>query len=457
MRFLGVDIGSTFIKGAVLDLERFSIEHVTRQPCPEPIAGLPARHFEIDPLAVVRVVGELLTQLMNFVPDCRGVLFTGQMGGVVLVNEQREPLSNYLSWRDERTTETHPRAAGSYLDATLEQLGDDVRQRLGNDLRAGSPLCVLHWLAEHRELPSGAIPISLGDFVISQLCGSNPVTEYTQALGTLDLTTRTFCRPAMERLDLGQLSWPEFTTVWQPAGVWRCGGREFPCYPVVGDHQCALAGTLLTEGELSINISTGSQVSLLTRELLLGDYQTRPYVDGRFLNTITHLPAGRSFDVLVGLLTELAETEGVQLKNIWQSILRAASEADDSDLVVDLSFFAGSMGSRGQISNISLENLTLGRLFRAAFCSMAENYAKCASRLSHENDWRRIVFSGGLAQNLGLLREFVADRLGGQARLSANAEDTLLGLLVLGLVIGGRAKDVEEANGIVRAATSESS
>jgi hypothetical protein len=136
--------------------------------------------------------------------------------------------------------------------------------------------------------------------------------------------------------------------------------------------------------------------------------------------------------------------------------LRAASEADDSDLLVDLAFFAGSMGSRGQISNISVENLTLGQLFRAAFRSMAEIYAKCAARLAPERDWRRIVFSGGLAQNLGLLREFVAKQLGGEVRLSANAEDTLLGLLVLGLVIGGRARDVEEANGIVREETSGS-
>jgi hypothetical protein len=99
--------------------------------------------------------------------------------------------------------------------------------------------------------------------------------------------------------------------------------------------------------------------------------------------------------------------------------------------------------------------LTLGRLFRAAFRSMAENYSKCAARLSPERDWRRLVFSGGLAQNLGLLRALVVERPGGKVRLSATSEDTLLGLLVLGLVICGRVRNIDEANELVRAANIE--
>jgi len=35
------------------------------------------------------------------------------------------------------------------------------------------------------------------------------------------------------------------------------------CHTTVGDHQCALAGVLLEEGELSINVSTGSQVAAI--------------------------------------------------------------------------------------------------------------------------------------------------------------------------------------------------
>ena len=69
-----------------------------------------------------------------------------------------------------------------------------------------------------------------------------------------------------------------------------------------------------SRGELSINISTGSQVSRRTDRLEPGEVQTRAYFHGDLLQTITHLPAGRSLNVLVRLLTEVARAEGMQAK-----------------------------------------------------------------------------------------------------------------------------------------------
>ena len=40
MRYLAVDLGSSFLKGAVLDLDSRSFAHVRRVPFPVPIAGL---------------------------------------------------------------------------------------------------------------------------------------------------------------------------------------------------------------------------------------------------------------------------------------------------------------------------------------------------------------------------------------------------------------------------------
>jgi sugar (pentulose or hexulose) kinase len=156
--------------------------------------------------------------------------------------------------------------------------------------------------------------------------------------------------------------------------------------------------------------------------------------------------------VLVGLLTELATAQGTAVKDPWSEIVRATAAVGDSDLGVDLAFFAGPMGNRGGISQISTENLTVGHLFRAAFRSMAENYAVCAARLSPGREWRRLVFSGGVAQKLELLRQFIQERIGGEARICPNSEDTLLGLLVVSLVVSERARDLEAASRLVREA-----
>src|SRR5581483_9961733 len=130
-----------------------------------------------------------------------------------------------------------------------------------------------------------------------------------------------------ERLGIEGLVWPAIADHRRPIGHWLVRGREVPVYPSLGDQQCALRGVGLEADDLSINISTGSQISRLTDRPTPGDYQTRPYFDGRFLNTITHLPAGRSLNTLVDLLTELARAQGIALANVWETIARQSDAA----------------------------------------------------------------------------------------------------------------------------------
>ncbi len=56
MQAIGIDIGSSTVKGAVLDLEHRTIGNVVQVPFPPPISGLPPLHYEVDPNVVVRQV-----------------------------------------------------------------------------------------------------------------------------------------------------------------------------------------------------------------------------------------------------------------------------------------------------------------------------------------------------------------------------------------------------------------
>jgi sugar (pentulose or hexulose) kinase len=443
---IGVDIGSSFVKGAALDVDRLTLTRIAREPFPEPCRDLPAGHFEVDPLTAVAAVRGTIVELLEATPDCAGIVFSGQMGGVVLTDERGAPLTNYLSWRDQRTVQPDASESTNCFEQVKRQLGTELLRDGGQDLKPGSMMSLLCWLRDNERLPAGAVPLGLGEFVVSRLCGSAPATEPTSALGTLNLRTGDWHRKAFAAVGLEGLRWPALAQFDQPIGDFVHGGRAAPCYPVVGDHQAALAGSLLQEGELSINVSTGSQVSQLTPELRLGDYQSRPYFDGRFLNTITHLPAGRSLQVLVDLLATLAAADGHPVADPWKYVVEAADDAPESDLSVDLAFFAGPLGDHGAIANITTENLNVGTLFRAAFRNMAENYRACALRISPRRQWTNVVFSGGLVQKIALLRGMIADRLGGEQRIAPFSEDTLAGLLVLALVVSGRAGNVAQAS-----------
>ncbi len=226
------------------------------------------------------------------------------------------------------------------------------------------------------------------------------------------------------------------------------GPRSFRRAP--WDYQCSQVGAFLDDGELSVNISTGSAVIRLAHGLEFGDFQTRPYFDGRFLRTITHIPGGRALNALVRLLNELADAQGHRLRDPWEYILAEAERVGATDLNVDPAFYYSAMGDHGSLTNVREGNLTVGHLFRAAFTGMADNYARCALRIAPQRDWTRLVFSGGVVLRTALLRQLVCDRLGRAHRLAASEEDTLLGLLVLALRFIGAQPTVADAVAFVR-------
>jgi sugar (pentulose or hexulose) kinase len=308
-------------------------------------------------------------------------------------------------------------------------------------------------MVENGALPSGKLmPVALGDFVVARLAGVRPVTEVTNALshGAMNVLTSEWHRGVIEKLGLGDLVWPEIRPQGSVVGHLELEGRRVPIFTPLGDFQVSAVGALLEPNELWLNISTGSQVSLPRNRPELGAFQTRPFVDGRYLITVTTIPAGRALNSLVKLLSELALAEGHVLADPWGYISRAAAAASDPVMQANIAFFAGAVGDRGSLTDLREEEMTVGHLFRAAFRNMADNYYECAGRLTPSPSWQRLVFSGGLAQKMDQLRQMICDRFGMPYRFCPVAEDAMLGLLVLGLRFTGRAGSIAEATRQVR-------
>ncbi len=314
MRCLGLDIGSSSIKGAVLNLETSQVSHIVKEPFPDAIGGLPPGFYEVDPEQIYRRASSVVDRLVEHAPDANVLLSCGQMGGIMLVDRELRAVTNFLSWRDQRTT-----IAGDCGTTTLDQLrkcwSDNVYEELGKELKPGSASSLLSWLAQHKQLPPETIPISVGDYIIARFCHAVPRMERTQTIGMLNLRTGDWHHKAFAAAGIDCLNWPQITSDRQPIGSMEHDRKTLTCYPVIGDQQAALRGIKLQLHELSINASTGSQVSQITAEFRPGDCQTRPWFDGHFLNTITHIPAGRSLTVLEALLTELPRMAGLRIEN----------------------------------------------------------------------------------------------------------------------------------------------
>ena len=439
--FIGIDAGSSFLKGAVIDAGALVLKRTERVPFPPFLSGLPEGHREADPRAVTRAVDDLLARLAPHCGRCAGVVLCGQMHGVVLVDPRGEPVSNYISWLDQRVSRDE-----------FEQLGravtPEMREEIGNEFRSSIGISLLYWLKRHNALPAGeATPVSIADYIAARLCQSPPVMEPTQAaaFGALRVRAGEWHEGVIGGAGLDSLRWPEVRPAGAVVGTWR----GVPCYASAGDQQCTLAGALLAEGELSFNIGTGSQVAMVTESAESGGLQLRPYFDGRFLKTITHIPGGRALSALAGLLTELGS---VSEDEAWRRIDAAVAATPSTDLRAGMAFYPGPCGDRGFLENLHEGNLHAGHVFRAALEAMAGNHADCARRLDREGRARRIVFSGGVARRNQLLRELTAAALSLGYRLSPDPEDSLFGLMVLARAYSGLDSSVRAAMETVSAA-----
>jgi len=427
MKALGIDIGSTSIKGAVLDLSTLQVMPPVVRPFPAPLGRLPVGWIEVDPLAVCEAVDEVLSSLIEQAPEADWLGFSGQMGGVILLDHQGQPLSNYISWQDQRVLAADS-SGRSFFDKVHEIWSQSgLFAELGRELQPGSTTVLLAWLESRDQLPRHAIPANIADFVIARRLGHRIPMHATHAIGMLDLAHRDWHQQAFARIGLENLTLPELGVSEASVGQWRYAGRTFNVFGSYGDQQLALRGAGLQSDELSLNVSTGSQVSRRSARFEPGPYQSRVYFFGEVLNTVTHLPAGRSLNTLVDLLTELARAEGIALRHPWDTINSLVDAVAETDLNVDLAFFRGPLGSRGRIENISTENLSVGTLIYAAFRTMSRNYREVAERFS-PRDWKGVVLSGGLTQKAPTLRRLLQESFPVPLRESAG-EETLAGLL----------------------------
>ncbi len=453
MRYLGLDIGSSFIKGAVLDTDSLRLAHIERNEAPPLVSGLNPMFREIEPDSVVTGARQVLERLHRHAPDAAGVLMCSQLHGMVLCDAQGTAQTRFITWQDQRALMPLPETNTSCFDEVESRLTREERQQLGNERVPGVPLNYLFWFARTRANRAMRVtPAALPYYVAAHLCNTSLVSDITHAYGhgALNIRTTDWHHAVIEKLGLGDVQWPRIVPQGAIIGEWRNAGTSLPVYAPVGDYHCSQVGAVLEPGELSVNISTGSAVIQIATGTETGDFQTRPWFDGRYLKTITHIPAGRALNALVRLLTELSTAQNIALKDPWDYIHAEAARANGGGLQVNPAFYPSNMGNRGAILHLREENMSIGHLFHAMFDGMAQNYADCAHRIAPTGDWSRIVFSGGVALKNELLRQLVCARLGQKHRLAPCNEDTLFGMLVLSLAFSGRAKSVHEAIAFVR-------
>jgi sugar (pentulose or hexulose) kinase len=372
MSFVGIDIGGTFLKAALLDSHGVT-GPVIRRPTPEFIDATDAAR-EIDPGILIAEVFDLLELVTHGQKSISGILVTGQMASLTLVDDSGTAVAPIISWQDSRFQS---------VEDVGQRLGPSALAALGDGLRIGSPLVALSEL----NLPESVRVTSLIGFVAGSVAGIRaPVLHMTDAaaLGLVDVAGSKWSQEATAVANLTLRQLPGLTSLVEPIG--RAGDYDCMVFCAVADQQAALLGSGLRESEVSVNLATGCQVAVITSEPS-SPRQLRPYFGRKYLQTVTHLPAGRILN------SALLESCGSTTPEDWSW---AASEGlGDPRVAAAIDRIVGGIVQ-------AVDDLGVGDLPVRMSGGLIQQFAPVRNRLQESLGGSTTVFSGEDAALMGL-------------------------------------------------------
>lgn len=380
MRFLTLDLGSTYTKAALM--EDGTALRQTSLPTPGPVHTAGGR-YEIDAEAYWVQVKSLLEEMRE--DGVSALLMSTQMHGCVLTDDDFRPLTPYISWRDG--------LGAANLPAIRERLGDEDVSPSGVQLKGNLALCALMARAMMGErLPDRARLCTLGGYIIGRLTGQH-VCHMTNAAptGLADVRGGCWNTALLDRAGLN-LRLPRLVCDVRPVGRWR----GIAVYPDLGDQQACAAGAALTpESSLHISVGTAGLIGGLTARWESGPYENRPWLTpGLYLRTVSGLPGGRHMAGLARLVGEMARQFGASAEEdaVWAFLTSCLCEEPPT-------------GDPWQRLTLPPRQWIAG-----LYADFAEAYRSAADRLGLPI--RQLAFSGGCAAKNPALRQAVCRAFG---------------------------------------------
>ena len=235
MAVFGLDVGTSSVKGLAVD-ERGAVLASAEEgyPFDTPRPGW----SEQDPELWWRATERVLAVLRSAAGDPAGVGLSGQMHGLVALDDGDRVLRPAILWNDQRTA--------AEVAEIEERLGDDLVPLTGNRALTGFTAPKLLWMARHEpDLHARVRSVMLPkDYVRFRLDGVR-TTDVTDASGTLwfDVRERAWSGRVLEALEVDAAWLPEVLESPEAAGAGDQGAGAVGVGAVVPSVQSVVLGT----------------------------------------------------------------------------------------------------------------------------------------------------------------------------------------------------------------------
>ena len=436
---IGLDIGTTSISAVAVEassgalLRAVTVPNDSALPSPDGVSRLQ------DPARIAKTALSLKESLAAEFSPVAAIGVTGQMHGILYLDRAGRAVSPLYTWQDGRGN--LPYGESTYA-AHLSALS-------GYSLASGFGL-VTHFINRAQGLfPAEAVTFcTIQDYIAMLLARrETPLLHASNAasFGCYDLAAQAFDRSAMEKAGLDGGLLPAVTI--ETAVIGQNG--SVPVATAIGDNQASVLGSLREDGDLLVNIGTGSQVSAVaSAPAPFPAGAVRPYVEGRFLLAGSPLCGGRAYALLHRFFTRCAERFGGNGRDVYDVMNHMAAEQPDAHALIVDPRFCGTRNDpalRGSVSEISEDNFTPEQLTRGVLWGMADELHELYRQMPLPSPAAALVGSGNGIRKNPVLRRYLEEQFGLNLKLPAHREEAAFGAAIFAAAAAGVYPDIPTA------------
>jgi len=422
---LGVDAGTTTLSLILVSAASGEIVHRTTLPNDSRMSDSDAQGMQ-DAQRIADLALDAVSSLLDAFPGISAIGVTGQMHGVVCLDESGKAVSPLYTWQS--------------------QLADsaccgEILQKTNWRVYPGYGHATLYALCKSGSLPESAKQYcTIMDYIVMRLTGrKSPLIHSTNAasLGLWNLKEKHVDEDALRMLLPDALNIPQVTDACCAAGF----HRGVPVSVAIGDNQASFMGSVQDEAHsLLLNYGTGSQLSLVCDSPATPGGEIRPYLNGQYLLCRSALCGGRAYAMLEQFFAAFAAQVGCSGSSFYEQLNALADNAYRSGNRLHVATqFCGTRDNpdlRGSITGIDEASFTPGALALGVLQGMADELHDGFDPAAHPQICR-VVASGNAVRKNPVLRVVLRDTFAMDLALTAHQEEAALGAALWGGVSAG--------------------
>lgn len=449
MHFIGIDIGTTSICGVIYNFLNQKTASISIRNQSGIDSDKPWEKLQ-HPEWIVAAVTQIIKKFESKYEDIKGIGVTGQMHGIVYVDNSGQAASQLYTWQDNR---------GNQVLSDNITYAEFLTGCSGYTLSTGYGLVTHFYNIKNSIVPGNAFKLcSIMDYTVMKLTGrATPLTDYTNAagLGFFNVREKKFDLQSLNSIGIDTSILPEIGESAAFAGYYK---SNVPVYSAIGDNQAGFIGSVKDrEKSLHVTIGTSSQLSVYSKKYFQkNSLDTRPFPGGGYLLVGAALSGGQSLAVLQSFFDSVIRLNSKEVKGVtdfYEMINSIEYKKDDPDAPTVTTLFNGSRSnplSRGSISNISTTNFTAEDLILGFMRGICNEVYDFYNTVPHELKVGKdiLVGSGNAIKKNNLLRRLLEETFNFRVIKSAHHEDAAFGACIAAAVGGKYIADFESATKI---------